>query len=133
MPISKIKAALYPGGSLNSPEWRALRALILGRAGHACEGSPAYPECRAVNGAPHPVTGSKVVLTIAHLDHDPANSHPSNLRAWCQRCHNTYDAPHRRDPAPPDPGREPRHVLDVLAEAAVAGGAYPLTMMETRT
>ncbi len=38
----------------------------------------------------------KVVLTVAHLDHTPENCDPSNLRAWCQRCHNAYDAPMRR-------------------------------------
>jgi 5-methylcytosine-specific restriction endonuclease McrA len=38
-----------------------------------------------------------VVLTTAHLDHDPSNCDPANLRAWCQRCHNTYDAPMRAE------------------------------------
>ena len=37
----------------------------------------------------------RVVLTVAHLDHQPENCDPSNLRAWCQRCHNAYDAPMR--------------------------------------
>lgn len=37
----------------------------------------------------------KVVLTVAHLDHTPENCSPDNLRAWCQRCHNSYDAPKR--------------------------------------
>jgi hypothetical protein len=36
-----------------------------------------------------------VVLTIAHLDHIPENCDFDNLRAWCQRCHNTYDAAQR--------------------------------------
>lgn len=35
--------------------------------------------------------GRRVVLTIAHLDHDPTNNDPANLRAWCQRCHLRYD------------------------------------------
>lgn len=39
-----------------------------------------------------PVT---VILTVAHLDHTPENCDPDNLRAWCQRCHNGYDAPMR--------------------------------------
>jgi hypothetical protein len=39
----------------------------------------------------------RIVLTVAHLDHTPENCDPSNLRAWCQRCHNRYDAAHRRD------------------------------------
>lgn len=38
----------------------------------------------------------RVVLTVAHLDHQPENCDPSNLRAWCQRCHNAYDAPMRK-------------------------------------
>lgn len=32
---------------------------------------------------------------MAHMDHDPANNDMRNLRAWCQRCHNTWDAPMR--------------------------------------
>lgn len=39
---------------------------------------------------------ARIVLTVAHLDHQPENCGPSNLRAWCQRCHNAYDAPMRR-------------------------------------
>lgn len=34
----------------------------------------------------------KIVLTVAHLDHDPSNCDDANLRAWCQRCHLRYDA-----------------------------------------
>jgi 5-methylcytosine-specific restriction endonuclease McrA len=38
-----------------------------------------------------------VVLATAHLDHNPGNSRPSNLRALCQRCHLSHDRPeHRR-------------------------------------
>ena len=47
--------------------------------------------CKAVNGQPHPVTGSRVVLTVAHLDHTPENNADDNLRAMCQRCHLAYD------------------------------------------
>lgn len=32
-----------------------------------------------------------IVLTVAHLDHNPTNCKPSNLRAFCQRCHLAYD------------------------------------------
>lgn len=76
-------------------DWPAIRRRILARAGNRCEGSPRYPDCRAANHLPHPVTGSRVVLTIAHLDHDPENNDPHNLRALCQKCHNTHDAAHR--------------------------------------
>lgn len=37
---------------------------------------------------------TKVVLTVAHLDHQPENCADENLRAWCQKCHLTYDAQH---------------------------------------
>ena len=37
----------------------------------------------------------RIVLTIAHLDHDPTNNDPDNLAALCQRCHNKHDAKHR--------------------------------------
>lgn len=38
----------------------------------------------------------KVILTVAHLDHDPGHSEHDNLKAMCQRCHNRYDAPFRK-------------------------------------
>lgn len=38
----------------------------------------------------------KIVLTIAHLDHQPENCDPENLRAWCQRCHLHYDQEHHQ-------------------------------------
>jgi len=87
MPIRPENHHRYPAN------WREIRAAILARAGHVCEGSPRYPDCRAADRQPHPITGSRVVLTIAHLDHTPENCEPANLRAWCQRCHGTYDAP----------------------------------------
>lgn len=75
--------------------WKAIRARILTRAGNCCEGSPPYPDCRAPNGQPHPVTGSKVVLTIAHWpDPAPGNVSDRNLRSACQRCHLAMDRPH---------------------------------------
>lgn len=89
MPIRSENRARYP------KDWPAIRESIRVRSGDRCEGSPAYPECRAANGTQHPVTGSRVVLTVAHLDHQPENNAPANLRHWCQRCHNTYDAPYR--------------------------------------
>ena len=35
-----------------------------------------------------------IVLTVAHLDHDPTNCDDDNLRAWCQRHHLAYDHAH---------------------------------------
>jgi 5-methylcytosine-specific restriction endonuclease McrA len=88
MPIRPEERDRYP------KDWRQIRGWILARAGNRCEGSPAYPDCRAENDEFHPITGSIVVLTIAHLDHTPENVDAENLRAWCQRCHLTYDARH---------------------------------------
>jgi hypothetical protein len=43
------------------------------------------------------VRKTRVVLATAHLDHDPTNNRPRNLRALCQRCHMIHDrAEHRR-------------------------------------
>jgi len=38
-----------------------------------------------------------IVLTIAHLDHNPENCIDTNLASLCQRCHNIYDRPHRNE------------------------------------
>jgi len=70
------------------PNWKTeIRPRILARANNRCE------VCEAVNHEPHPDTGSKVVLTIAHLDRDPENweVQDDRLQALCQRCHLNYD------------------------------------------
>lgn len=69
--------------------WKEIREEILIRAGNRCE------LCGAENGKPHWKTGSKVVLTIAHLDQDKENNAKYNTRALCQRCHNIIDLPYR--------------------------------------
>ena len=92
MPIAPERMARYPGGSIRSPEWRAFRASIIERAGNRCEGTDQNPDCRAANGEPHPTTGSKVVLTIAHMDWDETHADPERCRALCQRCHLQWDA-----------------------------------------
>lgn len=51
--------------------------------------------CGAEHGKPHPVTGSIVVLTVAHLNHHPEDCRDDNLKALCQRCHNAYDRANR--------------------------------------
>ncbi|HRD65688.1 MAG TPA: hypothetical protein PKY50_05985 [Candidatus Competibacter sp.] len=85
MPIKPENIARYP------KNWATeIRPAILERAGHACE------RCGAVNYQPNPQTGSRVILTVAHIhDQNPENCDPSNLQALCQRCHNRLDAPMR--------------------------------------
>jgi len=58
---------------------------------------PGEVRCCAQRGHQHPVTGSTVVLTTAHLDHQPENCGDENLRALCQRCHLAYDADHHAE------------------------------------
>ena len=88
MPIKPENRARYP------KDWKAIVARVRERSGDRCEGSPMWPGCRAENGQPHPATGSRVVLTTAHLDHTPEHCDLANLRHWCQRCHLVYDAEH---------------------------------------
>jgi len=74
--------------SLYPKNWKQIRFEILERAMYKCE------ICGVKNYEPHPITGSKVVLTIMHLNHNPKDSRRSNLKAGCQKCHLTYDAKH---------------------------------------
>ena len=36
----------------------------------------------------------RFVLTVAHLNHDPSDNSPENLRALCSVCHLRHDAKH---------------------------------------
>lgn len=47
--------------------------------------------CGVENGEPHPITGSTVILTVAHIDQDKRNNRFYNLAALCQRCHLGHD------------------------------------------
>jgi len=68
------------------PKWSLISRLIrFKRAQNKCEW------CGAENYKSHPVTGSKVVLTVAHIDHDKTNNRFNNLAALCQRCHLRHD------------------------------------------
>ena len=82
-------------------DWEAISRAVRERAGNRCEW------CGAVNGRPHPRTGSVVVLTTAHLGlphpggpypwghwgdkRDKRDVRDGNLAALCQRCHLAYD------------------------------------------
>jgi 5-methylcytosine-specific restriction endonuclease McrA len=86
MPIRPEDRARYP------KDW-ALRSRFVRhyRARNRCEW------CGAENGQPHPITRSRVVLTVAHVfDDRPEAASLLNLAALCQRCHNRHDAPSRR-------------------------------------
>jgi len=92
MPIKPQNKHLY------APNWKTeIRPAILKRAENRCE------YCKVKNGSHEPrvkksyrgyecIRDVKIVLTIAHLDHDPTNNDFKNLKALCQLCHNRYDA-----------------------------------------
>ncbi len=119
MPIRKELRHLYP---VNWPQ--ISREVRFARADGRCEqcGRPHKQEIRQIPdgrwfdsekdswrddcGGPAPwpdmveyatANAKRVMLAAAHLDHNPGNSDPQNLRALCQRCHLRHDrAEHRR-------------------------------------
>jgi hypothetical protein len=114
MPIRESQRRRYP------KDWRAISLRIRERSGWACECSGQCgrhdERCGAANGEPHPVTDSRVVLTVAHLDHVPEHCEPGNLMAMCQRCHLSYDAAHHARNAR-QTRRKPKAVGELFGEA----------------
>lgn len=86
MPIRPENKARYP------KDWKLRSRFIrFYRAKNRCEW------CDAENYKPHPITGSKVILTTAHIyDHRPEAAGLLNLAALCQLCHNRHDAADRK-------------------------------------
>lgn len=109
MPIRPENKSRYP------KNWKEIRLSILERADNKCEfcGAPNHQwrmktdegkefyeddpmqleTWVCVDG----MKATKIVLTIAHLDHQPENCDPENLRALCQRCHLRYDKEHHAE------------------------------------
>lgn len=85
MPIRPEMRARYPD------DWHIRSRFIrFYRAEGKCEW------CGAENLHPHPETGSRVMLTVAHIyDHRPEAADLLNLAALCQACHNRHDAKRR--------------------------------------
>ena len=104
MPIRPENRSRYPA------DWKSISLRIRDRAGNVCEwcGVPngsTIERFRDLSGAEkwriHEHRGTclgercgatRIVLTVAHLDHTPENCADENLRALCQKCHLTYDA-----------------------------------------
>ena len=74
---------------------------------------------------PQQVTGSTVVLTVAHLDHQPEHCDPSNLKAMCQRCHRPDRRHHSRT--------APRHARREKPPTTYSGEFHVKRAIETRT
>lgn len=112
MPIKPENKNLYPG------DWGEIRERIKERAGNRCEKCGVNNHAigyRDKTGIFHEIEHShqgdqdatdarsegfkviQIVCTTAHLNHSPADCRDENLAFWCQKCHNTYDAPHRAE------------------------------------
>lgn len=108
MPIRPSERGRYP------KDWRKISLAVKRRADERCEcrgecGEQHEAECwdgwqpteqkrcGLRNYDWHPVSGARIVLTVAHLDHQPENCDFANLRAMCQRCHNRYDRSKRTE------------------------------------
>ena len=123
MPIKPENRNRYPAN------WKEIREAILTRAGNCCEQCKVPNGKRIARGAGpfagtfqadtaevfDAETGEyiasvrmseyqiknmvTIVLTIAHLDHQPENCAPENLRALCQMHHLRHDAAHHAESA----------------------------------
>ena len=97
MPIKKENKSKYP------KNWKQISEDIrFNRANNKCE------FCGAINHsyvnkhtrelcAKDEYDAIRIILTVAHLDHNPENCDYSNLKALCQKCHNNYDKEHRAE------------------------------------
>ena len=99
MPIRPENRHRYP------PDWPEISHRIrFERAAGRCEctGECGRPRghldgdgrCRNTHGGSAHGTGTRVVLTVAHLNHTPEDCRDINLRAMCQGCHLHYDTEH---------------------------------------
>lgn len=101
MPIMPWNKHRYP------KNWREIREKILRRARFRCEWCGVRNHAKGVRDAsgkfvecPNGVQGDTkgtlltIVLTIAHIDHQPENNQDSNLAALCQKCHLNHDREH---------------------------------------
>jgi hypothetical protein len=144
MPIKPENRSRYPAN------WNEIRAAILARAGDCCEQCRVPNGKRIARGAGlfentfqidtadvfDAETGEHIarvrmgeyqvknmvtiVLTIAHLDHQPENCDPANLRALCQMHHLRHDAKHHAETARAT-RRERLAVADLFEQEAPHG------------
>lgn len=96
VPIRPENAKRYP------PDWPAISLRIRDdRAGWQCEcegqcGLHRGRRCAEKNGQPAQFARGSVILTVAHLNHQPEDCRDENLKAMCQRCHLRYDRQHHK-------------------------------------
>lgn len=102
MPIRPENRDRYPA------DWRVISERIRfqrakgrcecdGRCGRPTDHLASDGRCLNVHGLPAYGTGSKVVLTTAHLQHEPERCEDDDLMAMCQGCHLHYDREHHAE------------------------------------
>lgn len=107
MPIKAENKKLYP------KNWKKIRQKILERANNKCEfcglqnhtwgyrdKKGEFVISEGMQQEADELDGEhlfQIVLTIAHLDHNPENNNPENLKALCQKCHLNYDKEHHAE------------------------------------
>lgn len=137
MPIKPENQHRYPD------DWTVVRGRILERAEHRCEEcrvgnhwrgyrlpdgtfvltgfnqrlARVWPPLWEIQPHPRCERELEIVLTVAHLDHQPENCAEENLRALCQRCHLAYDLLHHLRTAY-ETRRRGRAIADLFGECA---------------
>jgi len=86
-------------------DWPMISKRIRERSGGRCECEgecglhrthPGPRRCEERNGQPAKWAKGKIVLTVAHMNHQPMDCRDDNLKALCQRCHLRYDHEHHQ-------------------------------------
>ena len=95
MPIRASEKARYP------KDWKDISDLRRQIAQGRCEcvgecGLHPWGRCVERHGLPAKFAKGKVILTTAHLNHEPEDCRDDNLKAMCQRCHLRYDSEHHQ-------------------------------------
>jgi hypothetical protein len=93
--MSPMNRKLYP------PEWKRIAHAVKVAADWRCQctgecGRDHDGQCVHVHLERDVDTGRRVILTVAHLDHDPENP-AARLAALCAPCHLRYDNRHRAE------------------------------------
>ncbi|HVB61248.1 MAG TPA: hypothetical protein VNE61_08670 [Ktedonobacteraceae bacterium] len=106
-----MQRTLYP------KNWRSIAAAHKTAVGNTCQRCGKRHGDLTRNRFGKPV---RVVLTVAHLDHDPDNPN-ARLVVWCTQCHLRYDASHAQRFRKAARMAMARGQLALFAESEVSG------------